>query len=110
MCNSYQDPFEEYKKRQQKLRMRKAAAEEKGPVEKPSSNKDNETNWFGHKLGLEKDALVVGSGGGVGKYLNLNGVSSSNGVKRGAELSTTTGLPDEGKKKRKIGFGDFEAW
>lgn len=40
------------------------------------------------------------SGGGVGKYLNLK--------RREETIGTSDG--DEVKKKRKIGFGDFDGW
>ena len=45
-------------------------------------------------------------GGGVGKYLNLN-------AKRPIEIVSTSpsaAAVPETKKKRRIGFGDFEGW
>ena len=75
-----------------------------GRVEK---KEEDELNWFGEKLGSEKTANGVG--GGVGKYLQLS--SSTSASKRPASaVATPTDVLDEGKKKRKVGFGDFEGW
>lgn len=102
MSISYQDPFEEYKNRQEKKRARKAAEESKTPSELPSKKQDD-TNWFGVKIGTEKSGSA--GAGGVGKYLNLKT------AKRPAESQVDAGAPqDEGKKKRKLGFGNFEGW
>lgn len=64
-------------------------------------------NWFGVKVGLS--GTGVGGGGGVGKYLSLGGGTS---LKRPAETAALSNLdlPEESKKKRKIGFGNFDAW
>ena len=68
----------------------------------------DDMNWFGTKLGSGPDPGSgtgdVGSAGGVGRYLNLkrplDGVSNPIG-----------NVPaEEGAKKRKLGFGDFEGW
>ena len=65
-------------------------------------------NWFGTKLGSGPD-LGSGTGGvqsvgGVGRYLNLkrplDGAPNPIGKIPG----------EEGTKKRKLGFGDFEGW
>jgi peptidyl-prolyl cis-trans isomerase-like protein 2 len=64
--------------------------------------KDN-INWFGVKIGAENPKFDFGGGtgsGGVGKYLSL---------KRPQE-AVATKAPEEPKKKRKVGFGDFEGW
>ncbi|THH04159.1 hypothetical protein EW145_g5730 [Phellinidium pouzarii] len=106
----YQDPFEEYKTRLAKRLTRKAEAEQNGNAaasEKEKERKEgDDVNWFGVKLGLDSPTAVGtnGTSGGVGKYLNIKrplekGVSG-NGAQEG----------DEGKKKRKIGFGDFDTW
>ncbi|OBZ78799.1 Peptidyl-prolyl cis-trans isomerase-like 2 [Grifola frondosa] len=103
----YQDPFEEYKNRQQKKRARKAEAEENARNRNIVEKKDgDDVNWFGVKVGLENKGST-GAGGGVGKYLNM-------GKKRPAEAPPLgqgdPGVEEEGKKKRRIGFGDFEGW
>lgn len=58
-------------------------------------------NWFGEKLGSNKTIFGSG-GGGVGKYLSLKRSSDSEPV--------VAGVTEEPKKKRKLGFGDFEGW
>lgn len=63
-------------------------------------------NWFGVKIGAGAADAVLGSNGnegtGVGKYLDL---------KRPREEPTgrLDGVP-ETKKRRQVGFGDFEGW
>ncbi|PFH54775.1 hypothetical protein AMATHDRAFT_44574 [Amanita thiersii Skay4041] len=92
----YQDPFEEYKKRHAKK-----IAKRSEPVQKVMEEKKDDMNWFGEKLNSAQ--FIIDSGtdsGGVGKYLNL---------KRGPELVAGASA-DEGKKKRKLGFGEFEGW
>jgi len=62
--------------------------------------KTDDVNWFGVKIGSENSAPNGGgaNSGGIGKYLNL---------KRPYEGSIAG---EESKKKRKLGFGDFEGW
>ena len=103
--NSYQDPFEEYKNRQEKKRARKAAGDAKTANE-PVNKKEDDTNWFGVKIGLEKSGTT--GMGGVGKYLNVN--NASNSSKRPLESTGDLGLADDAKKKRKMGFGNFDNW
>ncbi|KAH9944128.1 cyclophilin-like protein [Epithele typhae] len=100
----YQDPFEEYKRREEKKRARKAETQVTRAKEVEEKAKDD-VNWFGVKVGKEVANGVVG--GGVGKYLSLNG-----NAKRPAASSPSivTAAPEEPKKKRRIGFGDFEGW
>ncbi|KAF9056489.1 cyclophilin-like domain-containing protein [Panaeolus papilionaceus] len=94
----YQDPFEDYKKRLQKKLARKAEAEKNGmPVDE---KKKDDVNWFGVKVGAEVSMQTQG-GGGVGKYLNL---------KRPLETTKSAPVADDSKKKRRLGFGDFDAW
>lgn len=104
----YQDPFEEYRTRLKKKLERKAEAERGGDSATGNSKekKDNDdVNWFGVKLGLHKQAgagLNGSAASGVGKYLNL---------KRPLETSSSVAVEgEEGKKKRKIGFGNFDSW
>ncbi|THH33507.1 hypothetical protein EUX98_g643 [Antrodiella citrinella] len=107
----FQDPFEEYKNRQQKLRARKVAAVEgREAAEKAPPTREDETNWFGHKIGLEKSGLGASAGAGVGKYLHIGAATAKAGTKRPAEPLPAAALPDDGKKKRKIGFGNFDGW
>ncbi|KAH9947923.1 cyclophilin-like protein [Amylocystis lapponica] len=104
----HQDPFEEYKSRQQKKLERKAEAEMMARAGKAAEKKDrDDINWFGVKVGLESMESSA-AGGGVGKYLNI-------GTKRPAPKESLGSFPDVGiaedsKKKRKIGFGNFEGW
>ena len=105
----YQDPFEEYKRRQEKRRARKAQAEEEAKTEVKVPKKDtDDMNWFGTKLGsgpdLESGTGVVGSAGGVGRYLNLKRPLD------GGPNPIGNVPGEEGGKKRKLGFGDFEGW
>ncbi|KAF9455032.1 peptidylprolyl isomerase-like protein 2 [Macrolepiota fuliginosa MF-IS2] len=104
----YQDPFDEYKKRHAKKLARQAAAESDGQ-EKDEKQKDD-VNWFGLKVGSGGVAFGTGESGtgGVGKYLNLNTLKRPQ-----SEISTPTNgtvMSEEPKKKRKLGFGNFEAW
>lgn len=51
-----------------------------------------------------------GGGGGIGKYLSMNG---NNAKKRPLESVTASAHvrdDEDAKKKRKIGFGNFDAW
>jgi len=105
--NIYQDPFEQYKNRQQKRRARQAAAAAGEKTdESQAKTKDDEVNWFGLKVGSDKNGVGGIGGGGVGKYLNVNTASA----KRPAESMLDAGLSEDGKKKRKIGFGNFDGW
>ena len=108
----YQDPFEEYKTRQQKKRAKKAEAEENartGRVVDAQVKKDgDDINWFGVKVGLDKSNVGSGGGGGVGKYLNAG--SAPPAPKRPAVAVSVVDASEAAKKKRKIGFGSFEGW
>jgi len=115
---SYQDPFEEYKKRHEKKLARQAAAEVNGSADGDQNfkkQKDN-VNWFGLKVGSNSAAFGTGESGagGVGKYLNLGGSDAGNLKRPQAVVSSTSNdsgsVLDEPKKKRKLGFGDFEGW
>jgi len=72
----------------------------------PEKNQGDDINWFGVKVSTGDAAFGGGSAGtGVGKYL---------GIKRPLDQETT-GVPandvgDDAKKKRKIGFGNFDTW
>ena len=103
----YQDPFEEYKTRQEKKRAKQAAAQDTAIKKAAEQKKDDDLNWFGVKIGANGSG--AGGGGGVGKYLNLGGGAS---LKRPADSvpPASADSADEPKKKRKIGFGNFDAW
>jgi peptidyl-prolyl cis-trans isomerase-like protein 2 len=98
---SYQDPFEDYKKRLAN-KLAKRAESEKNVVTEQEKPKD-EINWFGTKVGSHSLASESGRGNsseGVGKYLNLKRPQEGHAIPE----------RDEVKKKRKIGFGDFSGW
>ncbi|KAF9787205.1 cyclophilin-like domain-containing protein [Thelephora terrestris] len=105
----YQDPFEEYKRREERRRARKTQAEEEAKTGMKAPKKDtDDMNWFGTKLGagpdLGPETGSSGSAGGVGRYLNLKRPLDGPPNPFGK-------IPvEEGAKKRKLGFGDFEGW
>ncbi|PPQ67056.1 hypothetical protein CVT25_005657 [Psilocybe cyanescens] len=100
----YQDPFEDYKTRLAKKLAKRVEDVRPGAPGAPRIEKKEEVNWFGTKIGSDASALDLGgkngAGAGIGKYLNL---------KRPQAAITTSGS-DDSKKKRKVGFGDFEGW
>jgi len=108
----YQDPFEDYKKRLEKKQAAVETGKEKGAsTTSSSSTRADNVNWFGEKVGAGTAAgTATGggavTGGNVGKYL------SGAGAKRALPASgTVSGLGEpETKKKKKLGFGDFESW
>ncbi|KAG8936518.1 Peptidyl-prolyl cis-trans isomerase cyp8 [Tulasnella sp. 418] len=105
----YQDPFEEYKKRLAKRLEKQAEARGGKAAEKTKSDRiEDKVNWFGEKVGAKDPAsgLSTGNMGGVGKYL-------ATATKRAAPPTTAAAESDIGvdaKKKRKLGFGNFDAW
>ena len=92
---SYQDPFEEYKSRRAKKLAKRAEAEQ---PDKTDDDKRDDMNWFGEKLGSKGTIFGTDTGSSVGKYLSLK--RPQDPVASGAET----------RKKRKLGFGDFEGW
>ncbi|KAG5647623.1 hypothetical protein DXG03_008976 [Asterophora parasitica] len=95
----YQDPFEDYKKRLAN-KLAKRAQSIQAPGRKSADKKEgDDITWFGVKVGADAPAATVN--GGVGKYLNLK-------RPQGALGGSASG--DDSKKKRKIGFGDFDGW
>ncbi len=95
-CTSYQDPFEEYKNRRAKKLAKRAEAEQ---PDKTEVDKRDDMNWFGEKLGSQDTIFGSDTGSSVGKYLSL---------KRPSE--PVASAETEAKKKRKLGFGNFEGW
>lgn len=104
VINSYQDPFDAYKTRLAKKLAKRAEADNPTKAQENTEKKEgDDINWFGVKVGTGDAAFGVGTiGGGVGKYLNAKRPLEGNPV-----------VVDEGrdvKKKRKVGFGEFEGW
>jgi len=68
-------------------------------------------NWFGVKLGAGAASAILGADGkdtadtaaGVGKYLNLK-------RPREEPVVSAVGGAQEAKKRKKVGFGDFQGW
>ncbi|KAF5313245.1 hypothetical protein D9619_002988 [Psilocybe cf. subviscida] len=96
----YQDPFEDYKKRLAK-KLAKRAEQNTPGAQKATETKKDEINWFGVKIGSEAAGLDLGGSNndGVGRYLNMK-----------RPLDAAVKAADDSKKKRKLGFGDFEGW
>lgn len=61
-------------------------------------------NWFGQRIGDAGAKNDQTSSVGVGKYLKLDAPLAATAPK--AEAGATA----EGKKKRKLGFGNFDNW
>lgn len=111
----YQDPFEDYKTRLAKKLARKAEAGAGGGVgggaaregKGEGKKEGDDVNWFGVKLGTAGVDSKAGVGAaGVGKYLNLKRTIEATG-----DAVRNIGIEDDdGKKKRKIGFGNFDSW
>jgi len=99
----HQDPFEVYKTRLARKLARRAEAQDNSN-KPPEKTPGDDINWFGVKVGTGDSAFVGGSAStGVGKYL---------GVKRSLDQATPSipNVGDDAKKKRKIGFGNFDSW
>jgi peptidyl-prolyl cis-trans isomerase-like 2 len=99
MLDSYQDPFEDYKKRLAKKLARKAE-QGKSPDLAKENKESDDVNWFGVKVGNTKQRPInhaTSSGSEIGKYLNL---------KRSIEAP----VAHEAKKQRTFGFGNFDQW
>jgi peptidyl-prolyl cis-trans isomerase-like protein 2 len=93
--NRYQDPFEEYKARLARKLEHQSQSGDPNKKRRAETLEDSMT-WFGKKVGEEQKG---GAGqGGVGKYLKLEAPV------------TAARSADEGKKKRKTGFGNFDNW
>ncbi|KAF8922691.1 cyclophilin-like domain-containing protein [Mucidula mucida] len=101
----YQDPFEEYKTRlANKLARRAAAAENAEAATKVEKKEGDDMNWFGTRVGGNTAVFGAGNaaaGTGVGKYL----AGAAAPQKRPLAVAQ-----EDSKKKRKIGFGNFDGW
>jgi peptidyl-prolyl cis-trans isomerase-like 2 len=106
VCVRYQDPFQEYKERQDKKRAKKAEGDAHVHNKQSVRKNEGEMNWFGEKVGGNKPAVGT-VGGGVGKYLQQ---ANTVLAKRPVASSVPSTKPEEPKKKRKIGFGEFDGW
>jgi peptidyl-prolyl cis-trans isomerase-like protein 2 len=80
-------------------KLAKRAENDKKSVTEQQKPKDD-INWFGTKVGSSTENGGANGGGGVGKYLTLKRRQDAIGISEG----------DEDKKKRKIGFGNFDGW
>ncbi|KAI9461809.1 cyclophilin-like domain-containing protein [Boletus coccyginus] len=98
----HQDPFETYKTRLAKKLARQAEANNERSKTSQKAPDDN-INWFGVKVGATDEFSSNASSAGVGKYL---------GNKRPLALEgDDKALPaEESKKRKRLGFGDFEGW
>ncbi|KZT75138.1 cyclophilin-like protein [Daedalea quercina L-15889] len=106
----YQDPFEEFRARRDKKLAKKAEHAQNGAQngsQNGQTSEKDDINWFGTKVGSGTKGFGGDGGGGVGKYLNI-------GAKRPAPEASSrvndVGIADDTKKKRRIGFGNFEGW
>ena len=109
---SYQDPFEEYKARRDKKLAKKAEYAQNGSqnsIQNGQPGEKDDINWFGTKVGSGTKGFGGGDGGGgVGKYLNA-GATKRPAPEQSSRFSDV-GIPDDSKKKRRLGFGNFEGW
>jgi peptidyl-prolyl cis-trans isomerase-like protein 2 len=101
----HQDPFETHKTRLARKLARRAEAQDDSKKQ-PDKTQGDDINWFGVKVGTGDSAFGGGAAGvGVGKYL---------GIKRPLDQVTpgvqANDVGDDAKKKRKIGFGNFDSW
>ncbi|KIK12954.1 hypothetical protein PISMIDRAFT_646606 [Pisolithus microcarpus 441] len=102
----HQDPFDDYKARLAKklARRTESGADEAKPVVKKPGD---DSNWFGVRVGTGQSVASNGdTEKSVGRYL---------GVKRQLEeqqppKDVASEMFDGGKKKRRIGFGNFDNW
>ncbi|KAF8331495.1 cyclophilin-like domain-containing protein [Cantharellus anzutake] len=113
----YADPFEDYKERLARklqansldtkssvLSLPSVSTKHEG---KESKKERDDVNWFGVKLGSESVKESTLGAGGVGKYLKSQTPVAA--AKRDAD--DVLSLPEDApKKKRKLGFGNFENW
>ncbi|KAG9124982.1 Peptidyl-prolyl cis-trans isomerase cyp8 [Ceratobasidium sp. 392] len=100
----YQDPFEEYKQRL--ARKLERQAEGADPKKRRVETLEDGMNWFGQKIGEVGNKGGLAAGEGVGKYLKLDAPLP----RPIANAKPEIGGVGEGKKKRKLGFGNFDNW
>jgi peptidyl-prolyl cis-trans isomerase-like protein 2 len=117
----YADPFQDYKQRLARKLQAKGQDGSGGitkgitldplPTKQITKKERDDVNWFGVKLGQKEDLATKPANGvasgGVGKYLSSD-VPKPTLAKRPAALEI--GVVDDAKKKRKLGFGNFESW
>ena len=116
-CFSYADPFQDYKQRLARKLQAKGQDGSGGitkditldplPAKQITKKERDDVNWFGVKLGQKEDSAAKAPNGGVGKYLSSD-MPKPASSKRPAALEI--GMADDGKKKRKLGFGNFDSW
>ncbi|KZS93105.1 cyclophilin-like protein [Sistotremastrum niveocremeum HHB9708] len=95
----YQDPFQDYKERLAK-KLARRAEQIANPTAQPKIQ-EGEINVFGVKVGTAAVDTTPKGSSGVGKYLKKRPLES-------VQAAASPGVED--KKKRKIGFGDFDTW
>jgi peptidyl-prolyl cis-trans isomerase-like protein 2 len=101
----HQDPFEAYKTRLARKLARRAEAQDDSKKQ-PDKTQGDDINWFGVKVGTGDSAFGGGAVGvGVGKYLSVKRPLDQ--VTPGVQVND---VGDDAKKKRKIGFGNFDSW
>jgi len=118
----YADPFQDYKQRLARKLQAKGQDGSGGitkditldplPAKQITKKERDDVNWFGVKLGQKEDSAAKApngeTSGGVGKYLSSE-MPKPASAKRPAALEI--GVTDDGKKKRKkLGFGNFDSW
>lgn len=81
---------------------RRAEAYNEEPQTSQKTSGDN-INWFGVKVGASDGSIGSTPGAGVGKYLDSKRPLELEGVDKDL-------LVEEPKKKKRLGFGDFEGW
>lgn len=117
----YADPFQDYKQRLARKLQAKGQGGSGGitkgitldplPAKQITKKERDDVNWFGVKLRQRGDSATKPSdeiaSSGVGKYLSSD-VLKPPLAKRPATLEIVAA--DDSKKKRKLGFGNFDSW
>jgi len=98
----HQDPFETYKTRLAKKLARRAEANNEGSNTSQTSAGDK-INWFGVKVGTGDELSGSMTSAGVGKYLNNKRPLEPEGTNKDLQ-------PEDSKKRKRMGFGNFESW
>ncbi|QRV90462.1 peptidyl-prolyl cis-trans isomerase, cyclophilin-type protein [Ceratobasidium sp. AG-Ba] len=97
----YQDPFEEYKQRL--ARKLEKQADGSDPKKRRAETLEDGMNWFGQRIGEVSAKGGSANDSGVGKYLKLDAPLPQ-------AKADASAIGVEGKKKRKLGFGNFDGW
>lgn len=81
---------------------RRAEADNEGPKTSQKSLGDN-INWFGVKVGADDGLSGSMPSASIGKYLNNKRPLELEGMNKDLQA-------EDSKKKKRMGFGDFEGW